>query len=455
MKENNVPLRAVVQRLSTVALVEDRAVLNGSVAISHRSSPARDDLILAHYAANNDRPFARIEQTYGELRLAKESKSVGDVRGRLAQAAESGSLELIDGLKIEVNDTASVELLPSDDLQTGIGPKYVIELSARNRGQLSQAGPLVTYGQPSFESVEQAVRAWIRLRPFHGSSDGRLGGILIEVPLSSPRLGALAMDGERRMRIAVEGMPSETPIELTGVWQSSDATFIESFAQKVVGTSVEVSRPTWADQVSIWLVRSDSLVTDFFFENSHRCSRSRRVLYPPSAETNDVEPAVLAQIQSGESENLEFKPFIKPTSDKFEELIRTVIAFANKHGGTIYMGVSDYQEINGVEKELWEAIAKEERNSLDDCANRYCALARKKLCDRVSKKIEFRVEPIRVCGKLLIRVAVEEGKDKPCSDVSTKEIWTRRGANTVRPDSEELKLLITDATRPIGFFDQV
>lgn len=453
MKESNIRLSALLQRLSPVGLVDDGVLINGSAAISRRSAPDRDELILALFSANHDRPFPSAEQTYGDLRLARESKSVGEIRGRLAEAAKSNSFEVIEGVKIEVQENTSMELLPSDDPQTGIRPKYEIQLSVKSRGYLNQAGPLVAYGQPSYESVEQAVRAWIPLRPFHGTSDARLGSLLIEIPLSAPRLGALTMEGEHKMRIGVLGLPSEKPVEVTGVWQSNDAASIEPFAQKVVGESVEVTRPPWADQVAVWLVRSDSLITDFFFENAGRCSRSRRVLYPPSAEANSAEPDMLVQIRSGEGEDLEFKPFLKPGADKFAELIKTVVAFANKRGGTIYLGVSDYQEIDGVDKELWDASPKEAGNSLDDRAKWYCALTRKLVSDRVSNRIDFRVEAVRVVGKLLIVVAVKEAKDRPCSDVATNEIWTRRGANTVRAGTEELKQLIPNAMNPAGFFD--
>ncbi|MFA6960743.1 MAG: ATP-binding protein [Opitutaceae bacterium] len=455
MNESNMPLRAVVQRLNTTGLFDDQTVINGSLAVSHRSSPARDELILARYAVGDDRQFYRSNQTHGELRLMRETISVGGIRRRLAEAAESVSFEVGDGLKIEVGENSSIELLPSDDPQTGICARYEIRLSARHRGYLSQAGPLVAYGLPSFESPEQAVRAWIGLRPFHGSSDARLGNILLEVPLAAPRLGTLALESEQMMRITIVGLPSETPVEVTGVWQSGDAASIEQFAHKVLGDVVEIPRPHWAVQVAIWLVRADSLITDFYFESANRCSRSRRILYPPIPEANSRDPEVLAQILSGEGEGLEFKPFLKPGSDKFSELIKTIIGFSNKRGGSIYLGVSDHQEIEGVEKELWDAGAKDGGNTLEERTRWYCALVRKLIRDRVSKGIDFRVESCRVGGKLLLVVSVEEGKEKPCSDVITNDVWTRRGANTVRASVDEIKQMIASAVPVRGFFDWV
>lgn len=148
---------------------------------------------------------------------------------------------------------------------------------------------------------------------------------------------------------------------------------------------------------------------------------------------------------------MEFKPFVKRESQKYDELIRTVIAFANKRGGAIYLGITDYQEICGVEKELREFAPKEERFSLDVCADRFCSLVKKQVGDNVSGNIEFRVEPIRICEKLLIRIFVKEGSEKPYSDVKTQEIWTRRGANTTRPNPSELKQMIMGSTEHPGF----
>jgi hypothetical protein len=454
MKYYNVSLAEVMQRLENTVSTDDRTGVCGSIAVSRPVNAQQEDLILAHYVVNNEQPMACRENVYTELRLQKESTSVAELCRRLKSAAKTGSFELTGESAMDIDGNATVELLSSDEPSRGIGPRYFIQLSARRKGNLSGAGPLVKYGQPSFESIEQAVRAWFSLRPFHGSADGRLGYILIEIPVTGPRLGEISIDADHLMRIAVEHLPREPQVELSGVWQSTDASFIEPFAQKVTGGVVSIKRPQWANQVAVWLVTPDSQVTDYFFENSYRCSRSMRLLFPPNTEIRG-DQAALSQIQSGECENLEFKPLLDPDSSKFHELIRTVIAFANKRGGMIYMGVSNYQEINGVEKELRDLSPKDKRRSLDDCAIRYCAIVKTMVCDRVSDKIDFQCEPVRVCGRLLIRVTVNEGRQKPYSDLPTREIWTRRGANTVRPDpsGEELKQLTIDPTRLLNIFN--
>lgn len=449
MKYYNLSLADVVQRLKAMT-PDDQACVKGSIAVTPHLTEKREDLVLAHFVPHNEQGFVRDELAYDEIRLVKESISVEDLCGRITSAAECGSFELFDGLKVDISDQASMELLPSEDPQTTRGARYYIQLTAKNRGILRQSDPLVKYGQLSFESAEQAVRAWIPLRPFHGNSDGRIGSLLIELPLIGPRLGAITTR-DRLMSVEVAHMLEGTSVQLAGVWQSNDASFIEPFMKVVEETAVQISRPSQADQVAMWLTMPGTTVVDYFFESPYRCSRSQRVLYSPVAKMSGEESSVLAQIQTGEGENLEFKPFVKRESQKFDELIRTVIAFANKRGGTIYLGVTDYQEICGVEKELREFAPKEERFSVDVCADRFCSLVKKQVGDCVSGKIEFRVEPVRLCEKLLIRIVVKEGSEKPYSDVKTQEIWTRRGANTARPNPDELKQMIAGSTQGSGF----
>ena len=430
--------------------------MQGCVALAPRSGSEPDELILAYYSVASAGQPTRQEQNYGEVRLIRESMSLARLRVRLAQAIESGSFTLVEGVSVELERMASMELLPSDEPASNLGPRYTIELPAKRRGVLSGAGPLIRFGQSSFISVEQAVRAWIPLRPFHGGSDARLGRSLLEVPLAGPRLGAIDLLNEHSLRVGFEKIVPGTPVELTGVWQSADASAILPFAHPVRGEPIDLARPVWADRITLWLATADSQVRDYFSEDTYHCSRRRRVLYPGESNHAKEEVSVLAQIRAGEDERVEFKPFLKLDSSKAEELVRTAIAFANKHGGTLYLGVNDYQEIDGVEKGLWESAPPDKKASLADCAAWYCAAIRKRIGDRVSSAVVLECDSLQVCGKWLIRVTVTEARAKPCCDLSTKEIWTRRGANTVRPDptGDELKQLVNGSSQATRLFEK-
>jgi hypothetical protein len=47
------------------------------------------------------------------------------------------------------------------------------------------------------------------------------------------------------------------------------------------------------------------------------------------------------ELQKGENEKREFKPFIAPTDAKELEIVKTAVAFANTDGGTIFVGVDN------------------------------------------------------------------------------------------------------------------
>ncbi|PTY04241.1 hypothetical protein DB347_20300 [Opitutaceae bacterium EW11] len=449
IKYYNISLPDTVQRLTKNGLLDSDAVLNGSVAMRRRAPSGQEELILAHYQASGETPYMTRHESYGELHLARESTTVAALVRRLSCAVEkAGSFDLTDGLSTEIESPVSMELLPSPD---GTKPaKYLIEVGAKKKGDLGGSGPLVNYGLLSYESIEQAVRAWIPLRPFHGHNDARKGNVIVEVPLAAPRIGEVMMQKNGMMRVTIDQVPRSLVPELTGVWQSGDGNQIEPFGQKVVTSSIDIVRPDWAERVALWLTLPDSLVTDWFYEDAHRCTRIHRVLFPNTREHSGDHANVLAQIHAGENEEVEFKPLLSFEPGKFDELIETVIAFANKRGGTVYLGIGNHQEIVGVEKALRELSPPEAKHSLDECARIYCAKARTKICDRVMGQFLYHIEAIQVAGLMVIRVIVEEGKNKPYADVRTKDVWTRRGANTVKPDPSELTQLVNGGKRVNG-----
>ncbi len=74
------------------------------------------------------------------------------------------------------------------------------------------------------------------------------------------------------------------------------------------------------------------------------CSHSLNSLYRSFGGFEDQvdEGAEYAQaVQSGENEVREFKPFVTPRDKKEFELVKTVVAFANTDGGTLFLGVDD------------------------------------------------------------------------------------------------------------------
>ncbi len=104
------------------------------------------------------------------------------------------------------------------------------------------------------------------------------------------------------------------------------------------------------------------------------------------------ERAILEEISDGENSHVEFKR--KFTSH--EKIARELIAFANTHGGRLFIGIDDDHSVVGVKSE------KEEIAMIEHACEFYC-----------DPPIEPRIEIVEVFGKDVIIVNVPESHEKP------------------------------------------
>ncbi len=97
-------------------------------------------------------------------------------------------------------------------------------------------------------------------------------------------------------------------------------------------------------------------------------------------------------ILGGENVQLDFKK----TISNLEKIAKTLVAFANRQGGTLLIGVTDEGRINGVKME------DEERYMINKAAHHYCKPA-----------IEVSFEEIYVDEKMLVLAHIPESDTKP------------------------------------------
>lgn len=67
---------------------------------------------------------------------------------------------------------------------------------------------------------------------------------------------------------------------------------------------------------------------------------------------------LFAQIEQGESKVLELKSQLP----QYEQIAKTVVAFANTSGGKLVIGVNDNREVIGLEEETLYAIQDQVHN---------------------------------------------------------------------------------------------
>jgi ATP-dependent DNA helicase RecG len=127
---------------------------------------------------------------------------------------------------------------------------------------------------------------------------------------------------------------------------------------------------------------------------------------PPDLTIEEAEQNVANLVRGGESDTIEFKSQI-PKSQ--EAIAIATVAFANRKGGRIFVGVDNDGQIVGCPG----ANVKDTLTSI--------------LRDRCEPPVEFAVAEATVDGKLVYIVTVPEGKDKPYQ-VKEKGFYLRTGA---------------------------
>ena len=134
-----------------------------------------------------------------------------------------------------------------------------------------------------------------------------------------------------------------------------------------------------------------------------------------------------------EDETTEFK------REYSDSIIKTVVAFLNTRGGTIYIGVNDEGQAIGV-------------NEPDDLSRKIT----QELMDNIRPDVIhfLRVGPIEMNGKDVVQIVVFEGTDKPYylrrTGINTKGVYVRRGPASVPVSDTELMRLVREYA-PIKF----
>ncbi|MHA4741120.1 AlbA family DNA-binding domain-containing protein [Dyadobacter sp. MSC1_007] len=102
--------------------------------------------------------------------------------------------------------------------------------------------------------------------------------------------------------------------------------------------------------------------------------------------------SIIQLIKEGEGLATEFKR----TVDSAFKIAKTIVSFANTSGGTLLVGVADNGTVMGVHSELKELEKLEKATT-----------------QLIEPKVVVQVKTIKLDGKLVLSVGVEESEDKP------------------------------------------
>lgn len=120
-------------------------------------------------------------------------------------------------------------------------------------------------------------------------------------------------------------------------------------------------------------------------------------------------------------------------SEVIDDIKKTVIAFANNDGGTIYVGVTDRGKVCGVK-------------DLDGDLLRLANMIRDSIKPDVTVFVSYSTEEIE--GQNLIQIIVQKGTESPYylsgKGLSLEGVYVRQGASTVPATESSIRKIIKD-----------
>ena len=129
-----------------------------------------------------------------------------------------------------------------------------------------------------------------------------------------------------------------------------------------------------------------------------------------------------------EKQDVEFK------REYNEKVNKTMLAFLNTEGGTLYLGLSDDGKVYGLDGDMDEWYRKTVNRFRDSVTPDPTAY--------------FNVEPEQREGKWILKISVERGTAIPYCYIKyglvPEGVWVRIGSNTVMATREHIRQMIKD-----------
>jgi hypothetical protein len=318
---------------------------------------------------------------------------------------------------------------------------------------------ILSYEKPIFLDTFQAIKEWFELKEFYNDSDARLGSVVMFLPEGMSGFKSInSLDGKLKIstRLADEKLKENLKVKILWIIDGQTKNSEYEFDKEI---SCDI--PIDAESVFICLIGSDETVYDYYQETTYWAYKERRIIGVVNNSNNDLQEIVLGALKNGENETTEFKPFIVHGDKKWDEIIKTVIAFSNTHGGNIIIGINDNVYIEDIESLLnieYHKHKKSEPKLENKPVEWYEGLIKKKIGDKLSGDMRPIVDHLSYDGHTLIIIKVQEGKEKPYFNRETKDIYIRKGSSNAKPDpSSELpdllkeKLMIQNNISNLGY----
>lgn len=193
--------------------------------------------------------------------------------------------------------------------------------------------------------------------------------------------------------------------------------------------------------LELYLHSETGFCFDWLTENEYGTTRPQSLLLP-QLEQMPGPTALVKALDEGESERMEFKEWLpmERSQAKSGELLRTVCAFANTRGGSLYIGVTDDLRVVGCARPLRE-FAKSLKATAAEGANLYVKAVRCVVAEGLSPSVSVNLEWVSYAGLDVLRVDVSASKAIH-HVVESRETYVRRGGNCAKATAGDIERLI-------------
>ena len=199
---------------------------------------------------------------------------------------------------------------------------------------------------PYYPDVEEAARDWLRLGRHAGQSESHKGELMLLLPETRASIenSSWSQDDEHLTLEIAGSLIGKARVLVKGAyWRGKSMTQLH---EEVVDGSVTLAIPREADRLELNLLDDSGTVYEHHREQS-RFGRQKGFLGSRHRMSAD---RIVAALREGEGIKIEFKEFLDlpghkkrlpDGGERMKRFLRTVAAFANTDGGTVFIGISD------------------------------------------------------------------------------------------------------------------
>lgn len=177
--------------------------------------------------------------------------------------------------------------------------------------------PLLHLTNPCYPTLGHAIREWTGLRRFVPQTTSNQGTVILVLPEFRASIQEIFLLGNSA-RITLALPQDETALTLRSTWVIGGRTRHSS--ERVYGDHVTIDVPRDAEEAYLWLLNEQGELLDSYQEPGFMVREDRRLLrgHGPIA---DIE-TILKDARSGETDTVEFKPFVKLDHKKQKNCVK-------------------------------------------------------------------------------------------------------------------------------------